>query len=99
MTSISNEVKDLVVRIHLREGSVICKELADILCDYIDGTLDPETKVDFEEHFSDCPPCLAFLNTYKKTTQLCRDILGGMEIPSDFENKLKEFINKKCKKG
>jgi len=99
LTSISNEGQNLVLRIYLREGSVICKELADVLCDYIDGVLDPETKADFEEHFSDCPPCLAFLNTYKKTSHLCRETIGEMEIPPEFEKRLKEFIKKKFKKS
>ena len=77
---------------------MVCKELTEILCDYIEGTLDPEIHEEMEEHFKDCPPCTAFLNTYKKTSSLCKQSIGQIEIPPALEEKLKKFIRDKLKK-
>ena len=44
---------------------ICCKECIDLLYDYIEGLLDQETSKSLEEHFEECPPCIAFLNTYK----------------------------------
>ena len=60
---------------------ICCKECIDLLYDYIEGLLDQETSKSLEEHFEECPPCIAFLNTYKSTTTLCRDTLNQVEVP------------------
>lgn len=78
---------------------MVCKELTDVLCDYLEGTLDPEIHEELEEHFKDCPPCTAFLNTYKKTSFLCRQTFGQIEVPPALEEKLKSFIQNKLKKA
>ena len=33
-----------------------CKECVDLLYDYLEGELDPESTARLEEHFADCPP-------------------------------------------
>ena len=78
---------------------MVCKELTDVLCDYLEGTLDSETHKELEEHFNDCPPCTAFLSTYKKTSNLCRQCIGQTEIPPALKEKLKSFVQNKLKKG
>ena len=60
---------------------ICCKECIDLLYDYIEGLLDQETSKSLEEHFEECPPCIAFLNTYKSTTTLCRDTLNQVDVP------------------
>ena len=77
---------------------MVCKELTDVLCDYLEGTLDSETHKELEEHFNDCPPCMAFLSTYKKTSNLCRQCIGQTEIPPALKEKLKSFVQNKLKK-
>ena len=43
---------------------ICCKECIELLHDYLDGELSPEIEASLEEHFADCPPCIAFVNTY-----------------------------------
>ncbi len=76
-----------------------CKECLDLLSDYLDGSLDDSTSASLEEHFQDCPPCIAFLNTYRSTTQLARDSLGQIEIPEIVQQKLKEFLKLHTRKS
>lgn len=69
-----------------------CKECLDLLYDYLEGGLDAETHAGLAEHFQDCPPCLAFLATYKTTSKLCRDTMGEVEVPDEVQIKIQEFV-------
>ena len=71
---------------------ICCKECLDLLYDYLEGDLDTKSSTKLDEHFSDCPPCIAFLNTYKSTTSLSRQTLGKIEMPEAVQRKLLEFI-------
>lgn len=73
---------------------ICCKECLELLHDYLEGTLKPETSASLEEHFEDCPPCIAFVNTYKSTSHLCKTTLSGTEIPEIVKERLKEFVEK-----
>lgn len=74
---------------------ICCKECLDLLYDYLEGDLDPQVSTSLEEHFQDCPPCIAFLNTYRSTTYVCKDTLNKIEIPELVQLKLQEFLNEK----
>ncbi len=71
---------------------ICCKECLDLLYDYLDGNLDTEAAKELNEHFDDCPPCISFLNTYKSTTELCRETLGKIEIPEAVQSRLLKFL-------
>ena len=71
---------------------ICCKECLDLLHDYLEGELSPNMSASLEEHFADCPPCIAFVNTYKSTTNICRSALKETEIPDTVKSKLKEFV-------
>ena len=76
---------------------ICCKECLDLLHDYLEGELSPNMSASLEEHFADCPPCIAFVNTYKSTTNICRSALKETEIPDTVKSKLKEFVEKNKK--
>ena len=73
---------------------ICCKECIELLHDYLEGELSTETNASLEEHFADCPPCIAFVNTYKSASRLCKATLTSNEIPDSVKNKLKEFVEK-----
>jgi anti-sigma factor RsiW len=73
---------------------ICCKECLDLLHDYLEGELNADISASLEEHFNDCPPCIAFVNTYKSTTYLCRSTLKDTEVPDTVKEKLKEFVEK-----
>jgi len=78
---------------------ICCKECIDLLHDFIDGSLGPEKSKALEEHLEDCPPCIAFLNTYKSTTNVCRETLTKIEIPDEVKLSLKSFIEEEKKQA
>ncbi len=48
-----------------------CKELIlEYLSDYLDAALSPDIVEDLERHLAKCKPCVAYLNTYKRTREL-----------------------------
>lgn len=69
---------------------VTCKEfILDFLADYLDATLSPEILTEFEQHLEHCPPCVAYLNTYKKTRDLVRET-----SPADMPQEMKAILRK-----
>lgn len=71
-----------------------CKEvILDYLADYLDKALSPEVIADLEQHLADCPPCLAYLNTYKKTRDLTRQAIP-QAMPEELKAHLHQFLMK-----
>lgn len=77
---------------------ICCKECIELLYDYLEGELDGKIASSLEEHFQDCPPCVAFLKTYKTSTHLCKETLKQTDIPEIVQIKLQEFIRQNIKK-
>jgi hypothetical protein len=64
-----------------------CRRIAELLGDYLDGTVPRETRELIEWHIESCAPCVAFVNTYRGTvnaTLRLRDI----PIPSELKQRL-----------
>jgi anti-sigma factor RsiW len=49
-----------------------CRQLVELVTDYLDGALDPRDRARFEEHVMTCPPCHAHIDQMRKTI----DVLG-----------------------
>ena len=47
-----------------------CKEFIELLSDYLEMTVSPETLASLEEHLAACEPCQAYLKTYRRTREL-----------------------------
>ncbi len=71
-----------------------CKEIANLIMDYLDGSLDSETSKDIDMHLEGCTHCYAFLNTYKKTISLSHKLSCEM-IPAELKNRLSTLLRKK----
>jgi predicted anti-sigma-YlaC factor YlaD len=54
-----------------------CKETIRLICEYLDGMLDPSVRRDVEHHFRECASCRMILNAAQKT--LLNDF--DVEIP------------------
>ncbi len=78
---------------------ICCKECLELLHDYIDRNLSKDVERSLEEHFQDCPPCIAFLNTYKAASKACRKTLTQIDVPEEVAASLKSFIEKNIKSG
>ena len=50
-----------------------CKEIASLLSEYIDEELPPELCAEIDAHISDCPPCVQFVESLRKSIALCHE--------------------------
>ena len=74
-------------------GEVRCREILDLLADYLDGSLPPETARSLEAHLEGCAPCIAFVNTYRGTVDAVRR-LSESELPPELRDRLISFLKK-----
>jgi anti-sigma factor RsiW len=52
-----------------------CRDCAEFLGEYIDGALPVFQQIELERHLRLCPPCVTFIEQYKKTIELSRESL------------------------
>ena len=73
-----------------------CKQIADLLGDYLNGKLRPTVKREFAKHLSICPDCVSFVNTYKKTMQSTAT-LRAEDLPPKVRDNVIDFLRKKLR--
>lgn len=71
-----------------------CRDIVELLGDYLDGELDVATAEALRAHLVDCPECLAFLNTYHGTTRLTRQ-LKEEQLPPTLRERLLTFLRQR----
>jgi anti-sigma factor RsiW len=48
-------------------SEMACKELVELVTEYLEGTLPPADRLRFEEHLKDCPYCATYLDQIRQT--------------------------------
>ncbi len=69
-----------------------CLEVFARLSELLDGELPDADCRHIEEHFADCPPCIEFLNSLKRSVAATRDFRAASEcapLSPDAAEKLK----------
>ena len=64
-----------------------CRDLDGLLCDLVCGDLPPERQAHVDHHLSSCPACLAYVESYRLTIRLSRQL-----PPSEFPQSLREYL-------
>ncbi len=44
-----------------------CRELVEVITDYLDGALDERERARFEAHLAQCPPCTVYVEQFRHT--------------------------------
>jgi anti-sigma factor RsiW len=58
-----------------------CREFVEFLMAYLDAELPKDERTVFEEHMSDCPACLDYLDSYRETVALGQQVCWDPEGP------------------
>jgi hypothetical protein len=74
-----------------------CKEMTDLIFGYLNDTLRPAVKRDFQRHLRICPDCVNFLNTYKKTAAISAS-LRLEAMPAKVRENILEFLRNRLRK-
>jgi anti-sigma factor RsiW len=64
-----------------------CRQIAELLGDYLDGSLPTHLRELLEWHIEGCPPCVAFVNTYRGTVTAAAS-LRDVQIPPELRQRL-----------
>ena len=62
-----------------------------MLGEYLEHALGSDLIAALERHLADCPPCLAYLNTYRQTRELTRQA-GRVEMPEELRVRLRQLL-------
>jgi anti-sigma factor RsiW len=72
-----------------------CKEVIELLADYLEMTVNSQTRERLEAHLAGCGPCQAYLATYRRT----RDAAAAAEqetlpprMPPEMKAHLRAFL-------
>ncbi len=70
---------------------ITCRQLIEeFLADFLDGTLGPDQLAELEGHLALCPPCVAYLHTYRKTRDLVQK--QAADMPPEMRAILRKVI-------
>ncbi len=68
-----------------------CKQIFELLSDYLDLDLPPDACAEIEAHLAGCPPCVEFMESLRKTVELCRRYQPA-ELPVSLSQHLREQL-------
>lgn len=75
-----------------------CKDLVDLLSEYVDGELDRATARRLERHLRGCVECTAFLNTFRNTRAMTREAAQAA-MPQELRARLRRFLRDRFTQG
>jgi hypothetical protein len=64
-----------------------CRQIAELLGEYFEGTLPRQTRELLEWHVEGCAPCVAFMNTYRGAMRATKT-LPDIPIPPELKQRL-----------
>jgi Putative zinc-finger len=76
--------KEEAVEVTQRERELACKQLVELVADYLDDALSPELRAKFEEHISECDGCTMYLSQTQRIIAGLRDLTplpDNLEVP------------------
>jgi Putative zinc-finger len=77
--------------------SKTCKQMSDLIFDYVTQRLSPRLTREFEQHLRICPDCVNFLHTYKKPVSVAGR-LNSTAIPAKVRENVLAFLRKNMKR-
>lgn len=72
---------------------ITCRELAELLCDFLANELPPHHCEAIEQHLGFCQPCVHFVQSYQVTIQVTRR-LSTPPLPEHLAQRLRELMDR-----
>ncbi len=83
-------------RARSRRADMTCERVTALIQDYLAGELNPAMTAAFEARLRLCQDCVAFLNTYQKTTQAVGS-LRYEDMPAEMQSRVRQFLRAKLR--
>ncbi len=75
-----------------------CREILALLSHYFDSKLPPEACPEVEAHLSECPACIEFAQSLRRTVELCRQH-RPTELPEPIGRQARQQLMEACLKA
>jgi len=75
---------------------ICCREVVELLCDFVGGELAIEQCRELELHLCQCQKCLVYVETYRLTIRMSR-CLQDKPLPPSLADKLRALCEEKRK--
>lgn len=70
-----------------------CEKVNEFLAEYVEGTLDEKTRQQFEQHMDMCKCCDHYLDQYKSTINMTKEV-EEVPVPSELAEHTLAFLRK-----
>jgi len=70
-----------------------CEKVNEFLADYVDGDLDEKMRAQFEEHMSMCKCCDHYLDQYRQTIDMTKQV-DQIPVPTELAEHTLAFLRK-----
>jgi anti-sigma factor RsiW len=72
-------------------GGISCREVVEIVTEYLDGALPPDVLAKLEEHLAACPPCQVYVEQIRQTSRVAAAAAAELEEHPDRDALLATF--------
>ena len=79
--------------INANQNELNCKEVVELVTDYLEQALLPEKQAQFEEHIEECPGCDTYLEQVQQTIMMLRKLSDLQTFPETKQDLLEIFRN------
>ena len=76
-----------------------CRDIVELVTDYLDDALDIATRLRFEEHLAACPPCREYLSQMRTAAALARGLAESPLSPARRQDLMKAFRERGATSG
>ncbi len=73
------------------DAELRCQQVVELVTDYLEGALDPETTARFREHLRGCPHCTEYLDQIRRTIRSLGHVPVDAVAPETMAGLLAEF--------
>jgi anti-sigma factor RsiW len=72
---------------------LVCREIVELLTEYLGGTLSVQDRTRFDEHLATCPPCTAYIAQVRTTLDLAAELgTAGNRPDAEVEQRLHQIF-------
>ena len=75
-------------------GFLSCQEVVDYCLDFLSGSLPTTERQLFSAHLRNCPECMKFFETYRKTPEISREALT-LRMPDRVRVAVRDFLRER----
>jgi anti-sigma factor RsiW len=65
---------------HDPENDPRCRQVFELLSEWLDGEVSPELAAEIDAHICSCPPCVQFLESLKRSVRATKEFLSTEDL-------------------